>query len=75
MAIDREKLLQVQEVVDEINRYKWLESEMVGYDIGFEKAADDWFKKYASSWVSFNLPEAGKKGSKDKKSKKLAFLL
>ena len=28
--------------LDEINKHKWIESEKVGYDIGFEKALLDW---------------------------------
>ncbi len=55
--IDREKLLQVKEVVEEINRHKWLQSEMVGYDVGFDKAADDWFKNYATAWVAHHMPK------------------
>ncbi len=50
--MDREKLLQEKEVVEEINRHKWLRSELVGYDIGFEEAANDWFKNYAAAWVA-----------------------
>ena len=66
MAIDREKLLQMKEVVEEINRHKWLQSEMVGFDVGFDKAADDWFDQYAAAWVAYHLPKNGK----DTKSKK-----
>jgi hypothetical protein len=33
---------------------------MVGYDVGFDKASDDWFAKYASAWVAFHLPKFGK---------------
>ncbi len=67
--IDREKLLQIKEVVEEINRHKWLQSEMVGYDIGFNKAADDWFQKFATAWVAHHLPKNGK-DSKNKVCKK-----
>jgi hypothetical protein len=66
-VIDREKLLQVKEVVEEINRHKWLQSEMVGYDIGFEKAADEWFQKYAVAWVTHHLPKFGKDFKKNGK--------
>lgn len=54
MKIDREKMLQNKAVIEEINRHKWLESELVGYDIGFEKAAQDWFENYATSWVAYH---------------------
>ena len=50
--MDREKLLQDKEVVEEINRHKWLKSEMVGYDVGFDTAAEDWFQNYAAAWIN-----------------------
>jgi hypothetical protein len=35
---------------EEILRHKWLESEKVGHDIGFERALLDWIVKYRSNW-------------------------
>jgi hypothetical protein len=35
---------------EEILRHKWIESEKVGYDIGFERALLDWIVKYRSAW-------------------------
>ncbi len=35
---------------EEILRHKWLESEKVGYDIGFERALTDWIVKYRAGW-------------------------
>ena len=67
MQLDREKLLQVKDVVEEINRHKWLQSEMVGYDVGFNKASDDWFAKYAAAWVAYHLPKFGKEAKAKKK--------
>lgn len=37
---------------DEILRHKWIESEKIGRDIGFEKALLDWILKYRSGWRS-----------------------
>ena len=37
---------------DEILRHKWIESEKIGTDIGFEKALLDWIIKYRSAWRS-----------------------
>jgi hypothetical protein len=37
---------------DEILRHKWIESEKLGRDIGFEKALLDWIIKYRSGWRS-----------------------
>ncbi len=54
-------LLENKEVVEEINRHLWLESEKAGHDIGFEKAAEDWLAKYAIDWIKQHMPEALKK--------------
>ena len=35
---------------EEILRHKWIESEKIGHDIGFEKALLDWIVKYRSAW-------------------------
>jgi len=35
---------------EEILRHKWIESEKLGHDIGFEKALLDWIVKYRSAW-------------------------
>ncbi|MBF0122704.1 MAG: hypothetical protein HQL21_04770 [Candidatus Omnitrophica bacterium] len=56
MKPDRNVFLQKKEVIEEINRHKWIESERLGYDIGFDKAADDWFAKDAA-WVKEHCPE------------------
>jgi hypothetical protein len=34
----------------EILRHKWLESEKLGRDIGFERALLDWIRKHRSAW-------------------------
>jgi hypothetical protein len=52
--IDPKKLLRNKKVIEEIIRHKWLESEIVGYDIGFEAAAEDWLKKHAVAWVRYH---------------------
>ena len=35
---------------EEILRHKWIESEKVGHDIGFEQALTDWIIRHRSSW-------------------------
>lgn len=37
---------------EEILRHKWIESEKLGQDIGFERALLDWIVKYRSTWRS-----------------------
>ncbi len=67
---DKEKLLEDKRVIDEINRHLWIESEKAGYDIGFERAAEDWLNKYANEWVKFNDPaNKGRKKTSVKSSK------
>jgi hypothetical protein len=35
---------------EEILKHKWLESERLGYDIGFERALLDWIRKHREAW-------------------------
>ena len=35
---------------EEILRHKWIESEKLGYDIGFERALLDWIVRHRSNW-------------------------
>jgi len=35
---------------EEILKHKWIESEKVGHDIGFDKALTDWIVKHRSKW-------------------------
>lgn len=39
----------------EILKHKWIESEKVGYDIGFETALTDWIANHRSNWISSSL--------------------
>lgn len=36
---------------NEILKHKWIESEKVGRDIGFEIALLDWISKHRSNWA------------------------
>jgi hypothetical protein len=40
----------VREQNAEIMKYKWIESEKEGHDIGTEKAAEEWVERYGSIW-------------------------
>ena len=63
MHIDAKKLLRNKKVMAEINRHKWLESEIAGYDIGFEAAAESWLKKHANAWVKYHIMGSAKKSA------------
>lgn len=43
---------------EEILRHKWLESERLGYDIGFERALLDWIRKHREGWRKSRRPRS-----------------
>lgn len=45
------ELLKNPEIIAAIDQYKWIESEKNGYDIGFERASNEWFSKNAETWT------------------------
>jgi hypothetical protein len=47
-------LLKDGRVIEEINRHKWFESEKVGYDIGFDRAAEDWLRRFSRDWMKLH---------------------
>ncbi len=46
------ELLKDKDILNEINKYKWLESEKLGYDIGFEKAAREWINTCSKQYLT-----------------------
>jgi len=50
-------LLKDKRVIEEIHRHLWIESEKAGYDIGFEKAAEDWLVHFSKAWMNYHLPK------------------
>jgi hypothetical protein len=44
--------------IEEINKFKWIESEREHYDIGSNRAASEWIAKYArlfrDSWTNLH---------------------
>jgi hypothetical protein len=55
--IEAKKLLSDRRVIEEIKRHLWLESEKAGYDIGFDRAAEDWLENYAVAWIRYHMPK------------------
>jgi hypothetical protein len=53
---------------EEILKHKWLESERLGYDIGFERALLDWIRKHREGWRAARrqqlAPQAAVSGKK-----------
>ena len=35
---------------EEIKKYKWIESEKLGRDIGWERASQEWLQKHFPGW-------------------------
>lgn len=68
--VSRPELLKDKAVVEEINKHKWIESQKLGYDIGFEKAAQDWISRFADDWETSHEPKRGmkliKKGKRER---------
>ena len=46
------ELLKDREILNEINKHKWLASEKAGADIGFEKAAKEWINTYSKQYFA-----------------------
>jgi hypothetical protein len=44
---------------EEILRHKWIESERLGYDIGFERALLDWIRKHRDNWRAARRSPSG----------------
>ena len=55
--VDVEKLLSDKRVIAEIERHLWLESEKAGYDIGYERAKEEWLRNFSGAWMKQNMSE------------------
>lgn len=51
MATPNAAFLKDKDIVEEINKYKWYESEKAGFDIGFERASREWISKYSQPYL------------------------
>ena len=71
MTTKNEKLLKNKQAVEEINRHRWIESEKIGHDIGFETASMDWLEKFSAAWMQYHMPQrkSAAKASSRKASK------
>ena len=54
---DLRDLLNDKRVIEEINRHLWIESQKAGYNIGIERATDEWLTLYAEGWMKYHMPE------------------
>ena len=70
MSNSKEKLLTNKKAVEEINRHRWIESEKIGHDIGFETASGDWLEKFSSAWMQYHMPNRKTSSSSSKSVKR-----
>lgn len=49
---------------EEILKHKWLESERLGHDIGFERALLDWIRKHRDAWRANRRAQLAAQGVK-----------
>ena len=47
---------------EEILKHKWLVSERLGYDIGFERALLDWIRKHREGWRAARRQQLSQQG-------------
>ena len=57
---------------EEILKHKWLESERLGYDIGFGRALLDWIRKHRESWRAARRSQLGQSTSTSHQSNEKA---
>ncbi|MCK5581749.1 MAG: hypothetical protein KAJ18_10820 [Candidatus Omnitrophica bacterium] len=77
---DIRELLKNKQVIEEINRHLWIESQKAGYSIGIERATDEWLRLYSEGWMKYHVPakysalqvKKKKAGVKKEKAKKVA---
>ena len=53
----------------EILRYKWLESERVGFDIGFEQALTGWITQHRAGWRASRMHQPRQDQAEQKNQK------
>lgn len=66
MPTGTDHLLKNRAVKSEIERYKWIESEKAGHDIGFENAARHWLALHGETWLKEHPSQKRKKATRPK---------
>ena len=46
------ELLKDKDILNEVNKHKWIESEKAGRDIGFEHASYDWISTHSQKYLA-----------------------
>ena len=63
---DVKELLKDKRVIEEINKHLWIESQKAGYNIGVERATDEWLRLYADGWMRYHMPDKLKQDNGEK---------
>ena len=50
--VNNSEMLKDKDIITEINRYKWLESEKLKTDIGFERASREWIQNCSNEYLT-----------------------
>jgi hypothetical protein len=62
MTLSRRKSSPLAEILrsqqEEINKYKWIESEKKGHDIGWDRASREWMQKHFPDWKRYRWRKA-----------------
>lgn len=66
-GLKNQELLGDERVQEEIGRHRWIESEKIGADIGFDQAAKDWINRFSADWIKANLSKARVSGRSAKR--------
>lgn len=67
---DLRELLKDKRVTEEIRKHLWIESQKAGYNIGLERATDEWLRFYAAGWLKYHEPQKYDKLKNKKENKK-----
>jgi hypothetical protein len=64
----KQYLLQIEEVIKEIDRYKWIQSEKAGHDIGFALASEEWLRDVSDEWLRHHFVPGKRSARASKKN-------
>jgi len=67
---DVKELLKDKRVLEEIHKHLWIESQKAGYNIGIERATDEWLRLYSEGWMKYNMSNKFKDNGKSAKPKR-----
>jgi len=67
---DVKELLKDKRVLEEIHKHLWIESQKAGYNIGIERATDEWLRLYSEGWMKYNMSDKSRDNGKSAKPRR-----